>query len=247
MDKRTDNIKNGMKMPLVPLRGVVIFPETLNHFDVGRKKSIAAVENAMKNNSTVFFVTQKDFTVENPTEADLYEYGVVAEVKQILRFSDQFVKVLVDCKYRARMREMHDGGKYLTCTVTRANLKKLKPEEKETADALSRSIKALLDTYLDNNPKLSADVIFDAMAAQDPNKLVETLAFHLPLEYDKKQKILRESSIINRLKLMVEYMSKENSVLAIEKEINDKVNEQMDQNQREYYLREQMRDRKSVV
>ena len=241
MDKRTDNIKNGMKMPLVPLRGVVIFPETLNHFDVGRKKSIAAVENAMKNNSTVFFVTQKDFTVENPTEADLYEYGVVAEVKQILRFSDQFVKVLVDCKYRARMREMHDGGKYLTCTVTRANLKKLKPEEKETADALSRSIKALLDTYLDNNPKLSADVIFDAMAAQDPNKLVETLAFHLPLEYDKKQKILRESSIINRLKLMVEYMSKENSVLAIEKEINDKVNEQMDQNQREYYLREQMR------
>ena len=240
MERRSDN-KNGIRMPLVPLRGVVIFPDTLNHFDVGRKKSIAAVENAMKNNSMVFFVTQKDFTVENPGESDLYDYGVVAEVKQILRFSDQFVKVLVDCKYRGRLREFHDGGRYLSCTVTRANLKRLKPEETETADALSRSIKALLDTYLDNNPKFSADVIFEAMAAQDHNKLVETLAFYLPLDYEKKQKILRESSIIARLKLMVEYMSKENSVLAIEKEINDKVNEQMDQNQREYYLREQMR------
>ena len=118
-----------LHLPAIALRGLVVFPNNLLHFEVGREKSIAAVEWAVSNNSDVFLVAQKEMKVEDPKAADLYTYGVVAEVKQVMRVSDDLVRILVEGKYRAKLSEMEDDGSFLLATVRPAPVKMAKPEE----------------------------------------------------------------------------------------------------------------------
>ncbi|MEA4912520.1 MAG: endopeptidase La [Oscillospiraceae bacterium] len=235
---KSDNL---ISMPLVAMRGVVLFPNTVNHFDVGRKKSIAAIENAMKTRTPVFLITQKDMAVEEPEKGDLYRYGVVAEIGQVLRLSDSYVKVLVECKYRARLVEYNDDGDYYTAGVIRSNARILREDEVDAADALVRAIREQLDKYLEYNPKLAGDVVVRAYSENDPAVLAEFIAFNLPLEYTVKQQVLEQTNALRRLSVLHDALVKENNVLGIEKDINSKVQDSIDQNQREYYLREQIR------
>ncbi len=233
---------NMTTIPLVAMRGTVMFPNTVNHFDVGRKKSVAAIEYAMKTRTPIFLISQRDATTEEPTKDDLFRYGVVAEIQQVLRLADNFVKVLVECRYRARLLEFHDEEEdYYTVSVMRSNAKQLKDVEVDGADAIVRAIREQLDEYTEYFPKLSSDIVLEALSEQNPSKFVEFLAHNLSLDFNVKQDILEESNVMKRLIRLYNALIKENNILNIERDITNKVQESIDQNQREYYLREQIK------
>ena len=137
-----------LHLPTIALRGLVVFPNNLVHFEVGREKSIAAVEWAMANNSNVFLVAQKEMETSEPTQQDLYTYGVVAEVKQVLRVSDELVKVLVEGKHRARLLRAETAGDYLRAMVKPAPVRGVRIESRVETEATIRSLKSTFEKYL---------------------------------------------------------------------------------------------------
>lgn len=240
-ERVTVKVERGtVTLPCIALRGLVVFPNNVIHFEVGREKSINAVEAAMEENLPIFLVAQKEMDREDPTGADLYTYGVVAEVKQVLRMSDDLVKVLVEGKYRAKLLHLTDDGKLLRTVVRQAPVRGLKIQHKVETDALIRKIKDGFDKYLTFNSKLSKNVIFNIMTSEDPQYLSEYMPANLLLKYQDKQAVLNENTLMGSLQKLLEVLERECLVLAMEQEIEDRVNEQMDRNQREYYLREQL-------
>ena len=229
-----------LHLPAIALRGLVVFPNNLLHFEVGREKSIAAVEWAVSNNSDVFLVAQKEMKVEDPKAADLYTYGVVAEVKQVMRVSDDLVRILVEGKYRARLSEMEDDGSFLLATVRPAPVKMAKPEELPEADVLVRNVKKSFDDLLALNPHIGKDVVFAITTSTDAAFLSEYIPANLLFRFEDKQAILDEGTLMGRLHLLIEKMHRERRMLEIDKEIAQKVDEAMDKNQRDYYLHEQL-------
>ena len=229
-----------LHLPTIALRGLVVFPNNLVHFEVGREKSIAAVEWAMANNSNVFLVAQKAMETSDPTQADLFSYGVVAEVKQVLRVSDDLVKVLVEGKYRAKLTELDTSGDFLLSAVRPAPVRAGKPEEAVETEALLRALKTGFDEYLGMNPRLGKDVVFAIVSSDDPAFLSEYMPANLLFRYEDKQAVMDEGTLNGRLKKLIEMLRRECQVMKIEKEIAEKVNESMDKNQRDYYLHEQL-------
>ena len=229
-----------LHLPTIALRGLVVFPNNLVHFEVGREKSIAAVEWAMANNSNVFLVAQKEMETSEPTQQDLYTYGVVAEVKQVLRVSDELVKVLVEGKYRAKLTELDTTGDFLLSAVRSAPVRAAKPEDAVETEALLRALKAGFDEYLGMNPRLAKDVVFTIVSSDDPMFLTEYMPANLLFRYEDKQAVMNENTLNGRLQRLVEMLRRECQVMKIEKEIAEKVNESMDKNQRDYYLHEQL-------
>ncbi len=233
--------KNVQNLPLVAMRGVVVFPNTTNHFDVGRKRSISAIELAMSHRTPIFLVTQRDVSVEHPKKEDLFRFGVVAEVQQVLRLSENYIKVLVECKYRARMINYYEDEDYYSADIVRSQVRPLGAEEADEANALSRAIRDQLESYIEHYPKLSNEIVMKAFTSTEPADLADYLAFNLNLDFTDKQDVLEESSALGRLNRMHEILIRENNVLNIERDINEKVQDAIDQNQKEYYLREQIR------
>ena len=229
-----------LHLPTIALRGLVVFPNNLVHFEVGREKSIAAVEWAMANNSNVFLVAQKSMDTTDPAQADLFTYGVVAEVKQVLRVSEDLVKVLVEGKYRAKLTELDASGDFLLSEVRPAPVRPGKPEEAVETEALLRALKTGFDEYLGMNPRLGKDVVFAIVSSDDPAFLSEYMPANLLFRYEDKQAVMDEGTLNGRLKKLVEMLRRECQVMKIEKEIAEKVNESMDKNQRDYYLHEQL-------
>ena len=229
-----------LHLPTIALRGLVVFPNNLVHFEVGREKSIAAVEWAMANNSNVFLVAQKEMELSDPTQEDLFAYGVVAEVKQVLRVSDDLVKVLVEGKYRAKLTELDTTGDFLLSAVRSAPVRAAKAEEAVETEALLRALKTGFDEYLGMNPRLAKDVVFTIVSSDDPMFLTEYMPANLLFRYEDKQAVMNENTLNGRLQRLVEMLRRECQVMKIEKEIAEKVNESMDKNQRDYYLHEQL-------
>ena len=229
-----------LHLPTIALRGLVVFPNNLVHFEVGREKSIAAVEWAMANNSNVFLVAQKAMETSDPTQADLFSYGVVAEVKQVLRVSEDLVKVLVEGKYRAKLTELDTSGDFLLSAVRPAPVRAGKAEDAVETEALLRALKTGFDEYLGMNPRLGKDVVFAIVSSDDPAFLSEYMPANLLFRYEDKQAVMDEGTLNGRLKKLIEMLRRECQVMKIEKEIAEKVNESMDKNQRDYYLHEQL-------
>ena len=229
-----------LHLPAIALRGLVVFPNNLVHFEVGREKSIAAVEWAMANNSNVFLVAQKEMELSDPTQEDLFAYGVVAEVKQVLRVSDDLVKVLVEGKYRAKLTDLDTTGDFLLASVRPAPVRVGKTEDAVETEALLRALKSSFDEYLGMNPRLAKDVVFTIVSSTDPEFLSEYMPANLLFRYEDKQAVMNENTLAGRLQRLVEMLRRECQVMKIEKEIADKVNESMDKNQRDYYLHEQL-------
>ena len=227
-------------LPAIALRGLVVFPNNLVHFEVGREKSITAIEWAMSNNSNVFLVAQKRMDTDEPTHDDLFTYGVVAEIKQILRVSDDLVRVLVEGKYRAKMIDLDSDGKFLLAAVQQAPVRGAKEENALQTDALVRTLKSVFDEYLSLNQRLAKDVVFAIVSNDDPVFLSEYVPANLLLRYEDKQAVMDENTLTGRLEKLIELLRRECQVMQIEKEISDKVNESMDKNQRDYYLHEQL-------
>lgn len=233
--------RNVMRLPVIALRGLVVFPNNVVHFEVGRDRSIAAIEWAMTNNSAVFLVTQKEMDTEDPTQEELYTYGVVAEVKQVLRVSDDLVKVLVEGKYRAKLLKLETEGDFLLASLKPMPLKGIKNPDTVEVEALVRSIKDIFDEFLNQNPRLPKDVVYNILTNDDPAYLSEYISANLLMKYQDKQAVLEEGTLVGRLNKLLELLRRECQVLSIEREIQSKVNDQMDKNQRDYYLREQLR------
>lgn len=229
-----------LHLPTIALRGLVVFPNNLVHFEVGREKSIAAVEWAMANNSNVFLVAQKSMDTTEPQQADLFSYGVVAEVKQVLRVSGDLVKVLVEGKYRAKLSALDASGDFLLSAVRPAPVRAGKADDAVEIEALLRALKAGFDEYLGMNPRLGKDVVFAIVSSDDPAFLSEYMPANLLFRYEDKQAVMDEGTLNGRLKKLIEMLRRECQVMKIEKEIAEKVNESMDKNQRDYYLHEQL-------
>ena len=231
--------RNVSVLPAIALRGLVVFPNNIVHFEVGRAKSIAAIEAAMHANSSVFLVAQKEMDVEEPTMPDLYGYGVIAEIKQVLRVSDDLVKVLVEGKTRARLLELNDGD-FLQASVRPVPVRGIGADKRTQTEALVRSLKDCFEEYLSYNPQISKDVIYNIVSSDSPLFLSEYMPANLLLKYEDKQTILNESSLLSRLEKLLMLLRQECQVLEIERDLDDKVNASLDKGQREYYLREQM-------
>ena len=242
LDKNADILR----LPAIALRGLVVFPGNVIHFEVGRKKSIAAVEWAISNNNALFLTAQQDIDTEDPTFKDLSHYGVVAEVKQVLRVSNELVKVLVEGKYRAKLLTLDSSGRFLLASTKAAPLRGVKTAEPARVEALLRSIKEAFEEYLALTPRLSKDVVFTILRSEDARFLCDYIPANLLLKYAEKQALLDEGTMLGRLEKILDVLKREVKVLRIEKDIQNKVNEQMDKNQRDYYLREQKKLLKEV-
>ncbi|NLW77815.1 MAG: endopeptidase La [Ruminococcaceae bacterium] len=230
-----------VRLPAIALRGLVVFPGNIIHFEVGRAKSIAAIEWAMTNGNSVFLVTQKDMDVDSPEIADLYDYGVVAEVKQLLRISDDLVKVIVEGRYRAKLVTLESSGSFLLATTRSAPVRPIRAQDAAHGEALLRSIKETFEKFLTLNPRLPKDVVFTILTGDNAQFLSEYIPANLMFKYTDKQDVLSTTSLLERLEKILNLLQNESKIMTIEKDIQEKVSEQMDKNQRDYYLREQMR------
>lgn len=237
--------ENIRMMPTVALRGLVIFPNMFIHFDVGREKSINALKKAMDTDQEIFLVTQKDISVDDPDYSELYEIGVVASVKQVLKLPGKSgnVRVAVEGLYRARLIEGLAPGKgnYLKTMIFPIDEPAIRADKVDYAKALVRHTKDVFAEYSDCAPQMPADIVTGIMQKTEPGDLADYIAGNIMLEYEDRQHILSTVNPIKRLEEMCILLANEGNLLSIEAEIGDKVQEQIDKNQREYYLREQMK------
>ncbi len=229
-----------IQMPVLALRGVVVFPKTVASFDVGRKKSINALKYAMEKNQLIYLVTQKDFYTENPQKEDLYKIGCVAKIKQVLRVSDNLTKVLVEGLYRASHTDFYSLPDFYTAKVTECAEKAVNNREiyKET---LLRRIRTRFNKYISLIPNVSPDIEMTVENTDDLGFLSDFIAFNISAPFDDKQYILEQLSPVTRAKILSELLEKEYEINQIDKSIAEKTRFSIDENQKEYYLREQLK------
>ncbi|MBQ6699525.1 MAG: endopeptidase La [Oscillospiraceae bacterium] len=228
-------------MPMIAMRGIVLFPNMILHFDVGRKKSIAALEEAMKDGRLIFLASQKNIEEDEINIDNINKVGVVAEVRQVLKNNGGTTRILVEGKYRAKLVEVIGEEPFLVANVQEMPLKELRPKRSVLCDALMRTVKDLFNEYTFLVPKMPKELIVKAFSIDEPAQLGEFLAGNLNIDIEDKQAILEESNYVKRLEMLAGVLENENNILGVEKDIYEKVKEQIDQNQREYYLREQLK------
>ncbi|MEG0020269.1 MAG: LON peptidase substrate-binding domain-containing protein, partial [Oscillospiraceae bacterium] len=237
---KVDNKNEYICIPAIALRGLVLFPDNLVHFDVGREKSIKAIEAAMKNDRLIYLVPQVDFDVEDPKSEDMFELGVVAEVKQVLKLQENAIKVLVETKYRAKTVELK-VDEYITAVIKNYPIFKIKSTGIAKVEALVRTIKDSFEEYIAVAPRISKEVIANIFLIDDPNELAEYIAANIMFKIEDKIKILSENSPEKRLSFVLQFLSSEYKILKIENEIKQKVQVDIDKCLKEYYLRQQMK------
>lgn len=225
----------------VTMRGLVAFPDMVMHFDVAREKSIQSIKNALEGNGKIFLVAQHEAYVDNPEASDLYKIGVVAEIKQVLKLPDKIMKVLVKGLYKARLVNLIDDGEKIMSVVKRLPSHSRAKTDSNDTEALMRSVKSAFERYSSFFPKMPQELVLSVMTQEKPEKLFDLIVFNCTIGYREKQELLEESNILKRLTMLVTFLSSENEVLEIEQEINEQTQENMDKNQKEYFLREQMR------
>lgn len=240
MTDRLDTGSARLTIPVLTLRGLTVFPQLLLHFDVGRNASIRALEEAMDENREVFLVTQRDLTVENPEERDLYTIGTVAEIKQILRLPENGVRVMVAGRSRGRMLSVVSSEPYLTAEV------ELIPEppvkgNSSRVEAAIRQVYNYLERYTELSDRVAPEIYLKLLASDDPAYIADYAAQHLPLRFEDKQAVLEELRPVRRLDRMCRILSREVEILEVESELAAKMHEQVAANQRDYFLREQLR------
>lgn len=226
-------------LPMLVLRGLVCFPETVIHFDVGRLKSVAALNMAMERDQRIFLVAQKDVSLDDPTPKDLYRMGVVGRVRQIVKLPHDNFRIIVDGEYRATAVEILQTEPYFMVVAQERLDKPVTPALLE--DALVRECRQQFERYADLVPKMAPDVMFGVAADDDAGHLADFVASNLNMPVEEKQRVLNIQSVSARMETLLRILDKECQILELEKKIEDKVQEQMDENQKEYYLREQIR------
>ncbi len=226
-------------LPMLVLRGLVCFPQTVNHFDVGRLKSVAALNAAMENDQRIFLVTQKDVSQDDPQPKDLYRMGIVAHVRQIVKLPHDNFRIIVDGEYRATAVEIVQHAPYYVAVVEERQDRQVSPALLE--DALIRECRQQFERYADLTAKMAPDVMLSVASDRDAGHLADYVASNLNMPVEEKQKVLNLQTVQSRMETLLRILDKECQILELEKKIEEKVQEQMDENQKEYYLREQIR------
>ena len=235
--KKSNDLPN--VLPMLPVRDVVIFPSMVLPIAVGREKSIRALEESMTSERYIFVATQKNLQIEDPTPDDIYHIGSVCEVLQMLKMPDGTLKILIECVARAQWTEfkLTDKG-YVEVGLSVFDETIEKTSEVE---AVMRRIIALFEQYVKLNPRMPMDISISVSNIQDPSKLADTIASHISIKSNEKQAILEAVNPLKRLNKIIQILNTEIEILNIERRIQNRVRNQIEKNQKEYYLNEQMK------
>ena len=235
-----DEKQIGGTFPAMALRGVVAFPDMLLTLDVGRKKSVRALEYAMNKNVPIYLVTQKDIAIEDPNASHLYEIGCLCRVRQVLKMPDGGAKVLVKGVYRARHINFVDNGSHYVATIEKCEDKPIRNRE-VYIETIIRRIKTEFERYALVTQNLPEDIILNVEKSKNLASLCDFIAFNIPAPFDDKQYVLEQLNITTRAKVILELVVKEREITEIDNRIGQKTRAVIDENQRDYYLREQMK------
>ncbi|QCR33045.1 endopeptidase La [Lysinibacillus sp. SGAir0095] len=232
MSKTIENI------PLLPLRGLLVYPSMVLHIDVGRARSVAALEHAMLNDNEIFLATQRDLRVEQPKEDELYSIGTLVNVKQMLKLPNGTLRILVEGISRAKMSNYQEQKDFTTVDLEVHEDDKEKDTEIE---ALMRTLVSYFEKYAKSSNKITTETIDSILDIEEPGRLADIVASHLPFKVAEKQEVLGIFNVKKRLDHLIIRLHDEQEVLNLEKKINSKVKQAMERTQKEYYLREQMK------
>lgn len=225
------------RLPLLPLRDVIIFPHMVVPLFVGREKSIFALEEASKKDNELFLVTQKNASNLNPEEKDLYSVGTVVNIIQMLRLPDNTFKVLIEGKYRAKIQNFDASAKGYWVDVQKY------PDEIDdqiNLEALMRTVKSTFEQYVKLNKRIPPELLMSISSITDPSRLADIIVAHLSMKVSEKQEVLEAFNIEKRLGALLEKMQGEIEIINVERRIRSRVKTQMEKSQKEYYLNEQM-------
>lgn len=230
--------KEEIIVPLLPLRGVLVYPTMVLHLDVGREKSVQALEKAMVDDHLIFLTTQKDISIDDPTEEDVYHMGTLTKVKQMLKLPNGTIRVLVEGLKRAEIISFFDEDDHYEVSLRTY-------EDRETKDAedqaLMRTMLEYFEQYIKMSKKISAETYSSVADIEEPGRMADVISSHLPLKLKEKQEILETVDIKERMNRIIEILHNEKEVLNLEKKIGQRVKRSMERTQKEYYLREQMK------
>lgn len=228
------------RMPVLALRGLTVFPQTTMHFDVGREKSIRALDRAMSGDQHIFLVTQRDILVDDPSFEDLYVVGTVAHVRQVLKMPGDSVRILVFGEYRAKMTQLYQTTPYLCARVeSLPDLEYVKGTTR--VEALMRQAAQLFDEFTELSQRPVQDVMLRILAAKEPGCVADMMAQAATFGFAEKMRVLQQLHPVRRLELTNRLLTREVEVLEIENQLHDKTQQSIDKGQRDYYLREQMK------
>ena len=232
------DLKDQRTIPLLPLRGIIVYPAMVLHLDVGRPKSVNALEKAMVDDHHIFLVTQKDIHVDEPKEEDLYPVGTVAHVKQMLKLPNGTIRVLVEGLYRAKIDAFLPDEKALVVRIRR-----LVDEDDQNleTEALMRAVLKQFEQYISLSRKISPETLATVKDIEEPGRLADVIAGYLSLKIRDKQEILETTNVRQRLEKVLAILNNEKEVLELERKIGQRVKKSMEKTQKEYYLREQMK------
>lgn len=229
-----------VELPMIPLRGLSVFPNMVLHFDIGREKSINALEKAMVMDQYIFLVSQIDDNTDLPTSDDFYHVGTIGKIKQMLKLPGDSIRVLVEGICRGEIDEILFEVPYFRCKI-----KKIEEdsEEKtdEEAEALMRTVLAAFNEYVDINQNLTPEIFASVVTIEEPGRMADVIVSHIEVKLSDKQVVLETYDAKERLTKLNEILTKEIEILKIEQDITNKVKSQINKNQKEYYLREQIR------
>ena len=226
------------RLPVLPLRGVLVFPNMVLHLDVGRERSIAALEQAMMKDNLILLVTQKDAKIDDPTKDDLYQIGSIARIKQMIKLPGGTIRVLVEGLNRAKLLDLITDEKILE-----ADLEMIEDPVEKTAEieAIMRTVLHQFEQYIKISRKVPPETLSTVADIEEAGRFADIVASHLSMKTQQKQEILESVNIKDRLEKLNEVLRREMEILDIERKINLRVRKQMEKTQKEYYLREQMK------
>ena len=228
-------------LPAIALRGTTILPGMIVHFDVSRKKSVKALEKAMVEDQRIFLITQKVPQTEEPGQEDLYRIGTIAVIKQLVKTKNGIIQVLVEGKERGELLHLDEEGFYLEAEVAAFDSSAAELLDENVKEAMLRGMKEIFIRYCNENPKLSKDLAGQILELNDVEKVIDQIAVNLTMKYEDKQKILEAVSLEDRYEVLGMILTNEVQIMEIRMELNKKVKERVDKNQRDYILREQMK------
>ncbi len=237
--KNRENDLAAMTMPLLPLRDVVVFPHMIVPLFVGRERSIAALESAMKSEKGIFMVAQKSAQKDEPTESDIHKVGAIGVIIQLLRLPDGTVKVLVEGKKRGIIKEYLANEDFFLVNVE--EIQDLDDRNQVKAEALTRNIRESFENYAKLGKKVHMEMVSTIASIDSPSKLADVVASHISLKVEEKQKLLEIFDVNERLEAVYELMLGEIEIMEVEEKIKRRVKKQMEKTQKDYYLNEQMR------
>ncbi len=234
------NVQEGMTsiMPVLPLRGLVIFPGMLIHFDVAREKSVNALYSAMGSDQHIFVVAQKDPAIDAPLKDDVFETGVVAKIVQLVKQPENMVRVVIEGQYRAEIKEYNADGEFISAIVE--PVKYIKDKTTVMNLALVRSVRNVFEEYLKYMPKMPSDILYKSQNAKNADDFSDFIAANIQAGFESKQRILATKDVTERLEFILDFLTNEVYLLKIERELTDKARAKIDESQKEYMLREQL-------